>query len=73
MGILGLGKILMGVGITIFLIGLFLVLGDKIPFFGRIPGDIFFQGKRFSFYFPVVTCIILSIIGSVVLGFFSRR
>lgn len=69
----GLGKVLMVGGVAIFAIGLLFVLGDKIPFLGRLPGDLFVQRKGFSFYFPVVTCVVLSIIGSIILSFFSRR
>lgn len=52
--------------------GLFM-LGSKIPFLGRLPGDIAVQKKNFSFYFPITTCIILSIILSFIMWLFGRK
>ena len=39
-----------------------LVLGAKLPWLGRLPGDILIQRKRFSFYFPLATCLLLSVV-----------
>jgi hypothetical protein len=44
----------------------------RIPFIGRLPGDIHIQGKHFQFYFPNVTCLILSIILSIIFYLFNR-
>jgi len=57
-----LGKMLILLGVFIILIGLFLLLGDRIPWIGRLPGDIIIRKEKFSFYFPITTCIIISII-----------
>ena len=57
-----LGKSLLAIGIALVVAGLFLVSGAKPPFrLGRLPGDIAYQGRNGSFYFPVVTCILLSL------------
>jgi hypothetical protein len=49
-------------GIVLVIAGAFLLTGAKLPFrLGRLPGDIAYQGKNGSFYFPVVTCILLSV------------
>ncbi len=57
-----LGKLLIITGLVIALIGLLLLLSPKIPWLGRLPGDIAIVKERFSFYFPITTCIIVSII-----------
>jgi hypothetical protein len=58
-----LGKSLVVIGAVLALVGLLLVAGGKLPFrLGRLPGDIAYQGKSGSFYFPVVTCLLLSVL-----------
>jgi membrane protein implicated in regulation of membrane protease activity len=61
-GFSALGKMLILLGVFIILIGLFLLLGDRIPWIGKLPGDIIMRKEKFSFYFPITTCIIISII-----------
>jgi hypothetical protein len=62
------GKILILLGIVLAGVGALLVLGGKLPFrLGRLPGDIVYQGRNGSFYFPVVTCILLSGVLSLLL------
>lgn len=67
------GKIFIGLGILMIIVGGLFMLGGKIPFLGRLPGDIAIQKKNFSFYFPITTCIILSIIFSLVMWLLRRR
>ena len=57
-----LGKMLILLGVFIILIGLLLLVGEKIPWIGRLPGDIIIRKKNFTFYFPIVTSILISII-----------
>ena len=59
---LQLGRLLVIFGIALVVLGLIVMSGAKLPFsnIGRLPGDIAFRGKHFQFYFPVVTCLILS-------------
>jgi hypothetical protein len=68
-----LGRILIIAGSTLILLGIILVFGQRIPFFGRLPGDIFIQRKNFTFYFPLTTCILMSFVLSIILWFISRR
>jgi hypothetical protein len=57
------GKLLMVLGIVLLALGAPLVFNGKLPFrLGRLPGDIVYQGRNGSFYFPVVTCILLSVV-----------
>ncbi len=67
------GKTLMIFGAILFIVGLVLYFGAKIPWLGRLPGDIHVEKENFSFYFPVVTCIILSVILTVIFNLFGRR
>jgi hypothetical protein len=68
-----LGKILIFTGIFIAVLGLILTFSDKIPFnLGRLPGDIAIQKENFSFYFPITTSILLSIVFSLLLYLFSK-
>jgi len=62
------GKLLMVLGIVLLGVGALLAFGGKLPFrLGRLPGDIVYQGRSGSFYFPMVTCILLSVILSLLL------
>ncbi len=69
------GKLLIGLGIVLILLGLFFTFVPhitKIPF-GRLPGDIIIKRGNFTFYFPLASSIILSIILTVIFYFLSRR
>jgi hypothetical protein len=62
------GKILMVLGVVLAGLGALLAFGGKLPFrVGRLPGDIVYQGRNGSFYFPVVTCILLSVVLSLLM------
>ncbi|MFH1397693.1 MAG: DUF2905 domain-containing protein [Candidatus Omnitrophota bacterium] len=68
-----LGKILIIFGIILLGLGLALCFANKIPFIGRLPGDILIQKKNFSFYFPLTTSILVSIILSIIFWLWPRR
>ena len=63
-----LGKFLVFCGIFVVLLGLFLVFWEKIPFLGRLPGDIFLRKGNFRFFFPIVTCLVLSAVLTIVVS-----
>ncbi len=68
------GKMLMLFGALLFIAGAVIYFGGKYMPLGRLPGDIHIERENFSFHFPVVTSIVVSIILTVVLNlFFSRR
>jgi hypothetical protein len=69
----GFGKILIIIGVVIAGLGFILLLGAKIPWIGRLPGDFYYKGKNFTFYFPLATSIIISIILTIILMFISRK
>jgi hypothetical protein len=71
-----LGKLLLVVGVILVLAGALLMFGVKLPFrLGRLPGDIIYRGRHGSFYFPVVTCLVLSLVLTLlfwIVNFFRR-
>lgn len=69
-GLVLLGVVLIVAGGLLWLGG---VAGGRIPFLGRLPGDIHVQRDNWSFYLPLTTSILLSIVLTLVLAFFSRR
>jgi Protein of unknown function (DUF2905) len=66
------GKTLIYVGITLVVLGLIFSVVGKIPWLGNLPGDITIERERFTFYFPLTTCILISVIITLVLYFFRR-
>ena len=67
-----LGKMLILLGVFIIAIGVLLLIGDKIPWIGRLPGDILIKKKNFTFYFPITTSIIISIILTLLFTLFRK-
>lgn len=57
-----LGKILAIFGVVLVVVGLLLWFGPKIPWLGRLPGDIAIERENFRFYFPLTTCLLISAI-----------
>jgi len=70
---MGLGRLLITVGVFLIVAGLLVNLGGRLPIrLGNLPGDISIQGKNSSFYFPITTCILLSVLLSLVMWIFRR-
>jgi len=68
-----IGKILLVIGAGLVVIGGLLLFLGKIPGVGRLPGDIYIKKDNFTFYFPLATCILISVIVSFILGLWNRR
>jgi len=68
-----IGKILVGFGLLIALAGVVLVLGGRVPWIGRLPGDIHIQRGNFIFYFPLATSLLLSVVLTLLLYVVGRR
>jgi hypothetical protein len=68
-----LAKMLILFGVVLALLGGLLLLAGKIPFLGRLPGDIVIRRERWSFYFPLTTSIVISILLTLLFSLFSRR
>jgi hypothetical protein len=67
-----LGKTLLFIGLILIVVGAIFILLPKIPWIGKLPGDIFFKGEKVSFYFPITTCIIVSILLTLLFSLFKR-
>lgn len=67
-----IGKNVIIIGIVIILIGIFLSFGNKIPLIGKLPGDIYIKKENFSFYFPLATSILLSLLISFLFWIFKK-
>ena len=71
---MNIGRTLIFAGALLIVIGLLFLAGDRLPIrLGRLPGDITLCGRHGFFYFPLTTCILLSVILSLVLWLFRRR
>ena len=68
-----LGKLLIGFGVALALVGGLLVVAGKVPFLGRLPGDILVRRENWSVYFPLTTCIVISVVLTLLFSFFGRR
>ena len=68
-----MGRSLIIIGVVFIAVGLFFTLGGKIPWLGRLPGDIAVTKKNFTFYFPITTCILISIVLSFIFFLFTRK
>jgi uncharacterized protein HemY len=69
----GLGKLLIVCGGILIIVGAAIVLLGKLPWLGRLPGDIYIERRNFTFFFPLTTSILISVILSLVVYLLSRR
>ena len=67
-----MGIFLIITGIIILILGLIIQFSDRIPFLGKLPGDIRLEGKNFRFYFPLATSIVLSLLISLILYLINK-
>jgi hypothetical protein len=67
-----LGRALIVFGVILTGFGLILLLAPKVPWLGRLPGDIFIQRERFAFYFPIASCLIASLLLSLLFWLIGR-
>jgi hypothetical protein len=68
-----LGKSLVVIGLLIAVIGVVVMLAGRVPWLGRLPGDIYVQRGNWSFYFPVVTSLVVSVLLTLLFWLFGRR
>ena len=68
----GIGKSLITIGLLLIIIGLFISFGPRIPFVGKLPGDIYIKKEDFTFYFPMATSILISIIITAIMYLFRK-
>ncbi len=68
----GLGRSLIIIGGVLVVIGLMVSFAPRLPWLGKLPGDILIKKENFSFYFPFASCILISLILSFVIWLFRR-
>ncbi len=68
-----LGRLLIVFGAVVMIAGVMLLVAPRLPWLGKLPGDILVRRDQFTFYFPVVTCVVVSIVLTVLLNIFWRR
>lgn len=69
-----IGRTLIAIGAVLVIAGLLITLGARLPFrLGRLPGDFVFRGRHSVFYFPLMTCIVLSLVLSFIMWLVNRR
>ena len=70
---MGLGRLLIFAGLALAALGVLVTFAGRLPFkLGRLPGDIYIHGRNSSFFFPLTTCILLSVILSLVMWLLRR-
>lgn len=67
-----LGRWLIGAGFFLVLVGIAVVFLPKVPWLGRLPGDIYIKKDHFTFYFPLTTCLALSLAASLLFRLFKK-
>ncbi|RPI35398.1 MAG: DUF2905 domain-containing protein [Nitrospiraceae bacterium] len=72
-GVQHIGKVLIAAGAVLALIGLVMLLSGRIPWLGKLPGDILIERKNFTVYFPLATSILISILLTLLFWLFGRR
>lgn len=71
---MSIGRTLILLGALLIVVGLLFLAGERLPIrIGRLPGDFVFRGKNSVFYFPLATCLLLSVVLSFVVWLFNRR
>jgi len=68
----GLGRPLIIMGLVLLTVGIIVTIAPRIPWIGKLPGDIYLKRENFSIYFPLGTCILLSALLSLILWLFRR-
>ncbi len=67
-----LGKLLILFGVVLIVVGALLTFAGKIPWLGKLPGDVYYKGDHVTFYFPLATCVVISIVLSLLFYLFRR-
>jgi hypothetical protein len=67
-----LGRLLVVAGVLLVAFGLVMMMAGKVPFLGRLPGDIVYRRGGTTFYFPLVTCLLISLLMTLVMSLFRR-
>ena len=67
------GKIFLIIGLVVAGVGLLMMMGGKIPWIGKLPGDFLYKGDKVTFYFPLTTSILVSVVLTLILWLINRK
>ena len=67
-----LGKLLILFGVVLIVVGALLTLAGKVPWLGKLPGDIYYKSDHVTVYFPLATCVVISIVLTLLFYLFRR-
>jgi len=70
--LLAIGRVLVFAGIALLLAGIALLVMRHVPFFGNLPGDVHYRGKTFEFHFPLMTCLVISLVITLIIWIIAR-
>jgi len=73
MAVESLGRMILYIGVVLVLIGGFFILLGKVPWFGRLPGDIVYRREGFTIFIPITTMILVSLILTILMNIVWRR
>jgi hypothetical protein len=68
-----LGRTLVVLGLVVVVAGLIMMVLPRVPWLGRLPGDINIEGERLSVHVPLVTCLVISLVATLIANLFFRR
>jgi hypothetical protein len=69
-----MGRMILLIGVGLVILGLIVIAGERTGIrFGRLPGDLVYRGRNTTFYFPVVTCVLLSVLLTLISWLFNRK
>ena len=69
----GMAKALMVMGVVLLAAGAWMAWGPRVPFLGKLPGDIVIRRESFTFYFPLVTCLVVSVVLTFLMRWFGPK
>lgn len=70
---MNLGRLLFWLGVSFVVVGLLIQIAPQIPFLGKLPGDITIERPGFRFTFPLMTCLLISVVLTLLASLFARR
>ena len=68
-----IGKLLIALGVFLVIAGVLMVFAPKLPYIGKLPGDIYIKRDNFTFYFPIASSVLISIILTIILSFILSK
>lgn len=67
------GKLFILIGVLFILVGVFIIFSPRIPYFGKLPGDVYIKRGNFTFYMPLATSLVISLVFTLILTILSKK